>query len=295
MQMGRKVDISGQRFGKLTAIKEVGTKNKRTMWLCNCDCGRETVVAYGHLSSKHTQSCGKCKYEDLTGKHFGKWTVIGLSDNIYVSPKGHTDLMWICECSCDAHTIKEIRGSILRSGSSKSCGCLFRNEYDLSGEYGIGWTNNKEEFYFDLEDYDKIKDYTWQRDKNDYVVTNCSIGDKKTTLKMHRLIMNVLDNEDVCIDHIKHINFDNRKSELRIATNTQNSCNTVMPKNNTSGCKGVSWDKGHNKWEAYITINRKRKHLGYFEDFELAKKVRLEAEDRYFGEYSYNNSMAKIS
>lgn len=46
--MSKKIDISGQRFSKLTAIKEAGTKNKKTMWLCNCDCGKETIVTYGH-------------------------------------------------------------------------------------------------------------------------------------------------------------------------------------------------------------------------------------------------------
>ena len=292
--MSRKVDISGQRFGKLTAIREIGRKNKRTMWLCNCDCGRETIVAYGHLSSGHTQSCGKCKYKDLVGKYFGKWKVIGLSNNRYISPKGFSDLMWICECSCDAHTIREIRGSILRSGGSKSCGCLFRNKYDLSGEYGVGWTNNKEEFYFDLEDYDKIKDYTWHKDKDGYIVANCNVDGRNTTIKMHRLVVDVLDNNDVCVDHIRHINYDNRKSELRVVNNMQNSMNTKTSKNNTSGAKGVSWDKEKGKWEAYITVDGKRKHLGYFKEFEDAKKVRLKAEDEHFGEYSYNNSMAVV-
>lgn len=292
--MGKIVDISGKRFGKLVAIKRVGSKNKRSMWLCDCDCGRSSVVAYGHLSSGHTKSCGNCKYEDLTGMHFGKWTVLGLSDNKYISPQGHTDLMWVCECSCSKHTIKEIRGSILKSGGSKSCGCLFENEYDLTGEYGIGYTNNKEPFYFDLEDYDKIKGYTWHRDKDDYIVANCNINGKNTTIKMHRIVMDVLDDNTVCVDHKNHINYDNRKTELRIATNMQNSMNTIMPKNNTSGYKGVSWNKEKQKWEVYITINRNRKHLGYYNDFEDAKMARKKAEEKYFGEYSYNNSMKEI-
>ena len=289
--MGKIVDITGKRFGKLVAVKRVESKNKRSMWLCDCDCGRNSIVAYGHLSSGHTKSCGKCKYEDLTGMHFGKWTVLGLSDNKYVSRNGYTDLMWICECSCDAHTTKEIRGSILRRGDSKSCGCLLKNEYDLTGEYGVGYTYNKEPFYFDLEDYDKIKDYTWHRDKDDYVVANCNIDGRNTTIKMHRIVMGVLDNDAVCVDHIGHVNYDNRKSELRVATNTQNSMNTVISKNNTSGCKGVSWNKEKRKWEVYITVNRKRKHLGYYNDFEDAIKARKEAEEEYFGEFSYDNSM----
>ena len=61
--------------------------------------------------------------------------------------------------------------------------------------------------------------------------------------------------------------------------------NSKVPKNNTSGVKGVYWDKCSKKWEASIQINMKKKILGYFEDKEDAIKTRKEAENKFFGEY----------
>lgn len=67
--------------------------------------------------------------------------------------------------------------------------------------------------------------------------------------------------------HIDHIDMDitnNRISNLRLATRSQNQCNRGVQSNNTSGHKGVSFDKKQKKWHAYIKINNKRKHIGYF-------------------------------
>ena len=64
-----------------------------------------------------------------------------------------------------------------------------------------------------------------------------------------------------------------------------------MFSNNTSGHKGVTFDKSRNKWMAHIKLNGKHKTLGRFVKFEDAVKARKEAEEKYFGEYSYDNSM----
>ena len=97
------------------------------------------------------------------------------------------------------------------------------------------------------------------------------------------------------IDHINTDNHnDNRKCNLRIVTRAQNNYNHTIAKNNTSGVTGVYWSKYHNAWRATIRINYKNITLGQFKKFEDAVKCRKEAEDKYFGEYSYNNSQ-KIS
>ena len=64
-----------------------------------------------------------------------------------------------------------------------SCGCMLHdikgNKYDLNREYGIGWTSNtNQEFYFDLEDYDKIKNYTWLETDSGYIASD-SINRKR--------------------------------------------------------------------------------------------------------------------
>ena len=63
--------------------------------------------------------------------------------------------------------------------------------------------------------------------------------------------------------------------------------NVPKHKNNTSGEKGVYWNKKANKWQANIQVNNVLKHLGLFMDKNEAAKVRKQAEEKYFGEYAY--------
>ena len=78
------------------------------------------------------------------------------------------------------------------------------------------------------------------------------------------------------LDHINGDTSDNRLANLREATNYENQHNQGRRKNNTSGYKGVSWDKSMNKWEAYITKDYKKVHLGYFDTTEEAFKAYTE-------------------
>lgn len=299
--MSKIIDLTGQKYGHLTVRfrnPNYVTKNGNIVarWMCECDCGNpELVPAIGtYLKNGRTTSCNKCKppkYEDLTGQMFGNWKVLKRGED-YISPKGEKCVQWWCECQCKNKTLKLIRADILKLGSSKSCGCLHKNTYDLSGEYGIGYTIKGEPFYFDLEDYDKIKNYTWHYDKDKYVVACYTKPDgTDSTIKMHRIIMDLLELSDVDPDHIKHINYDNRKSQLRKATQSQNNMNTKIPKTNTSGYKGVSFNKEKKKYEAYIKINKKRIHLGYYNTAEEGNIARKKAEEKYFGKWSYDNSM----
>lgn len=88
------------------------------------------------------------------------------------------------------------------------------NRYDLTGEYGIGYTNHGVEFYFDLEDYDKIKEYCWVLSKTtDTIVARIPDSDNKL-ITLHRLVMDAP--PKVHVDHIHHNRHDNRKSELSL-------------------------------------------------------------------------------
>lgn len=58
-------DLTGQRFGRLTVIKRLPSKHKKTRWGCLCDCGQETEVTTDHLKRGHTESCGCLRYERL--------------------------------------------------------------------------------------------------------------------------------------------------------------------------------------------------------------------------------------
>ena len=59
--MGKIKDISGQKFGQLTAIEFVGVENNKAIWLCKCDCGNECIVNHRYLRSGETESCGCIK------------------------------------------------------------------------------------------------------------------------------------------------------------------------------------------------------------------------------------------
>lgn len=115
-------DLTGQRFGKLTVLKRQGSnRHGKATWLCQCDCGMQSVVATGQLTSGMTQSCGCLTgrpggFLDLTGKRFGKLTVIELTDK-------HWDgcNVWRCKCDCGNETEQPARA--LSSGGRISCGC----------------------------------------------------------------------------------------------------------------------------------------------------------------------------
>lgn len=83
------------------------------------------------------------------------------------------------------------------------------------------------------------------------------------------------------IDHINHDRMDNRLSNLRVVSDLESARNCSKCKSNTSGFTGVTWDKNLSKWVVRIMVNRKNLHIGVFEDIEIAKIARKEAEKEY--------------
>ena len=63
------IDLTGQKFGRLTVLREDGHIGNRIAWECKCDCGNITRVAGGHLKSGSTQSCGCLQKEMVTGEN----------------------------------------------------------------------------------------------------------------------------------------------------------------------------------------------------------------------------------
>ena len=231
---------------------------------------------------------------DLKGQRFSKLTVIERADDIEREWRGKhvSQVAWLCKCDCGRTKIA-YQGSLL-SGRTKTCGnsecrrgrATRYNTYDLSGDYGIGYTRKGEEFYFDKEDYDLIKDYHWELHKG-YIA--CHRWNPQTQshnqVKMHRLIMGLKDNKDYSgcqIDHINHNKVDNRKENLRVVNNIQNSWNKSVWREDGSKI-GVRLERG--KWLASITINGKTIRLGKYEQYDDAVKARIDAEKKYWGEY----------
>jgi hypothetical protein len=145
-------------------------------------------------------------------------------------------------------------------------------------------SNNENLVMVDDDDYSILSRYTWNIDPKGYVVTNLN----KTTIRMHRFILNPP--KDMQIDHINGIKHDNRKCNLRLATNTQNQRNVPKTKRKTSSkYKGVHWRKDMNKWASRIACEGKRIYLGYYDDeIEAAKAYNIKALE-LFGEFAKLN------
>lgn len=88
------------------------------------------------------------------------------------------------------------------------------------------------------------------------------------------------------IDHIDGDGLNNRLSNLRQATHSQNLCNRPKPASNSSGYKGVCWSKPAQKWQAQIFINGKAKYLGLYETAEDAHAAYQRAAPKYHGEFA---------
>lgn len=226
---------------------------------------------------------------NLIGQRFGKLVVVKQVED-YISPNGWHGAKWLCKCDCGNEVEKQ---DISLKRGCNSCGCITyerirngnrkTNKYDLSGKYGIGFTSNGQQFYFDIDDYEKIKDYSWHKSSDGYIVAH-SHEDSSKIIRIHRLILDT--NE--FIDHINHNKSDNRKCNLRVASYIQNSQNRSIQNNNTTNVTGVYWNKKNKKWVVIIVVNKRRMYLGSYANKDEAIEVRQNAEKKYFGEFRRN-------
>lgn len=125
------VDLSGRIFDRLTALEFTGdTQGGKRLWRCRCSCGNMMVATVTNLKTGNTTSCGCRKNEvtserralSLAGQTFGRLTAIrriGLNQ----------DGLWLWQCRCSCGKIVDIVGKSLKSGNTKSCGCLGRERW----------------------------------------------------------------------------------------------------------------------------------------------------------------------
>jgi hypothetical protein len=121
----RLIDLTGKKFGLLTAIKYNYSEKK---WLCECECGNNHLVPYNKLTTGHTVSCGKHpKYKDISGIKFGRLLAVK-----QIVKNKHGSYKWLCRCDCGNEII--VLGESLRIGNTKSCGCY---KTDVSTKHGM--------------------------------------------------------------------------------------------------------------------------------------------------------------
>jgi hypothetical protein len=132
--MGKLIDITGQKFGRLTVLNKSDKRNScgQVYWNCICDCGKTCEVTGTALRTGHTKSCGcyslditaekgKARLVDLTGQKFGKLTVL-YRDKTHIKAGGQQSTMWHCLCECGNET--SVSYSDLKYNHTRSCGCI---------------------------------------------------------------------------------------------------------------------------------------------------------------------------
>lgn len=210
---------------------------------------------------------------------------------------------WLCECLCGSGKEIIVSTTDLKSGHTKSCGCLKSERssetlkkinqnnngggkknkitkfyIDENNNYAYGYTSNTNHiFYIDKEDIDLCNIYTWSENDQGYIISRIN----GTIVRLHRMLLKCDKNK--VVDHINHNTYDNRKCNLRVVSRSQNNMN--------KDCKGVCFDKSKQKYMAYIGFNSKCHFIGYFDTEDEAILARKNAEDKYFQEYSYTNSL----
>ena len=283
-------------------IEEMYIDGKTNKEIFNSFYGKKGLEKLKQIESKiHKMGLSKKYDRDMMlslkyiGKVYGNLKIIK-----YIGKDENFQRKYECMCLCEKHTMVERSLHELIKGKRDSCGCLTRNKtlcskgisntYDLDNyEFGLGKTNDGQEFIFDKEDYEKISKYTWYKNKNGYVLSNSYVDGKRKTVHMHRLVMDV-DNEFV-IDHINRNPSDNRKQNLRACTQNKNCINKSTRKNNKSGVVGVYYERSSGKWYAQISIEGKHMTLGAFDNKNDAINARRSAEEKYFGDFFDHDSI----
>jgi hypothetical protein len=162
------------------------------------------------------------------------------------------------------------------------------NKFEKVFYMALGKPNgrNMGETIVDDEDYYLLNYFSWHLTSHGcYVCT--TINNKK--IRMHRLIMSC--QKDKEIDHINGNSLDNRKCNLRIVDRQQNNYNKRKMKNNTSGYKGVTYNKLNKKWLAQIQFNKQKIHIGLYDTVENAAIAYNIAAKEVFGEFACLNQI----
>lgn len=227
----------------------------------------------------------------MIGDKYNDWTIIGeAEDRIDKAGKHHKRVL--CQCKCGNIQVKDLYKLKKGAQMCKKCylqivgnnGVPFKrkyNKYEFKDNIVIGHINNSEiTFTIDSEDFEKIKNYCWHC-SNERVYSTIN---KKRQL-LHRFILGLTD-KSMVVDHINRNPLDNRKQNLRVCSQSDNSKNRSLYKNNKSGHNGICYSKRDNKWYVYIDCNKKHYNCGQFDTYEEALKIRIDKEQELFGEYA---------
>ncbi len=151
----------------------------------------------------------------------------------------------------------------------------------------------------DAADFPQLARWNWfLKDDEEwglrYAVRMSRVGGKRSVIRMHVQLMGVTNGLEV--DHINRNGLDNRRSNLRLASHSQNAANTrLLRRRNSSGLRGVSWSKFARKWRAQLQFEGRHYHLGYFTTKEAAAAAYNAQAVELFGDFAVVNPLASPS
>lgn len=183
------LNLAGRRFGRYVVLeRRQNTKQGKAAWLCRCDCGKEKVVVGSSLLSGLTTSCGcysiekaQQRAENLKGRRFGSLLV--LSQDVTNKDRHIT---WRCACDCGQETT--VAGSKLKSGHTKSCGCL--QKYS-NFKHGLTGTREIKRVY------EKRR-----RDKEKILNSDWTLEHEHLLFSIFRVCVICGGTDRLCVDHV---------------------------------------------------------------------------------------------
>jgi hypothetical protein len=142
------------------------------------------------------------------------------------------------------------------------------------------------EAIIDAADVSLVDGFNWYATTGKYSIyaaRDNRAGGRRETVLMHRVIAQTP--LGMHTDHINRDGLDNRLSNLRAATQSENIRNQGVRRNNKSGLKGASWHTTANRWVAKIKLDKKQFHLGFYDTAEEAHRAYCEASERLHGKF----------
>lgn len=250
-----KRELTGKRYGKLTVLNKTDKrKNGCIIWHCRCDCGNEIELSSRKLKNGVTNSCGcEARPSDLTGQRFGSLTVLEQTDQ----RTANRSVLWRCRCDCGKEVL--LARNVLTSGNTTSCGCgVHKEPENLTGKR-----------------FGKLTVISYQGKVNGHRTWNCRCDCGKTTVVRESNLKNGLSKSCGCEHSPKKI--------LHFVDGTclEHLQTSHISKANTSGARGVYFNKQRKKWIAQIMFRGKCHYLGGFDDFDEAVEARKQGEEMF--------------
>lgn len=256
-------DLTGLRVGKLTVLEATDQRIRNAVvWRCKCDCGNEILVESRRLKPGAIFSCGceRSPYDDvkdLTGLRFGKLTVLGKSGN--KAKDGNP--LWLCQCEC-GNKIETTKRRLI-TGNTRSCGCGKKSPLK-------DWVGKR---------FGMLTVLSYACKENGFHIWHCRCDcGNEVDVRQNNLLQRWTKSCGCQRDPQKNLHYEG-------GTCLEMLNPKLMYKTNTSGIRGVYYNKKRNKWIAQIMFKQKCYYLGGYDNIDDAAEARAKAEKETFGNF----------